>query len=63
MIREAILTALKEQKISQRRCALKNNINYNAFNNFLNNRRPMPVHDIEKVLKYLGLKIRPDDEK
>jgi hypothetical protein len=57
MIREAIKKKLKEQKISARKCALENGIIYQNFNSFLNGKRPLPLHEIEEVFEYLGLKI------
>jgi len=57
MIREAIISQLKERKISQRKCALDNEIIYQSFNQFLSGLRPLPLDDIEKVLKYLNLEI------
>ena len=60
MIREAIISALKEQKISQRQCAIDCEFDYQNFNHFLKNKRPFPLEDIEKVLKYLKLEIIKD---
>lgn len=57
MIREAIINQLKERKISQRKCALDNEIDYINFNKFLKGQRTFPLSDIEKVLKYLYLEI------
>lgn len=57
MIREAIKKQLKELGISSRQCALDNNIQYSNFNNFLLDKRPMPLHYVEQVLKYLNLQI------
>ncbi len=59
MIRKAIKEALAAQKISQRRCAIYNEIDYTSFNKFINNQRPLPLPDIEKVFDYLGLEITP----
>lgn len=58
MIREAIKQALKEKNISQRKCALANNINYSNFSSFLRGGRSLPLTLIEKVLTYLSLEIR-----
>jgi lambda repressor-like predicted transcriptional regulator len=58
MIREAILTALKEKGISQRKCAIENGIQYTAFNHFMNRRRALPFEDLEKVLKYLNIELK-----
>lgn len=57
MIREAIADRLKELKISQRRCALDNDLDYINFNKFMLGKRPLPLSDIEKVLGYLSLGI------
>lgn len=57
MIREAILSALKEQKISQRQCAIDCDFDYQNFNHFLKGKRPFPIDDVEKALKYLKLTI------
>lgn len=57
MIREAIIDQLKKRKISQRKCALDNEVDYINFNKFLKGQRPFPLSDIEKVLKYLYLEI------
>ena len=57
MIREAIKKRLIEKKISQRRCALDNDIDYNNFNKFLLGKRALPFDDLEKVLKYLLLRV------
>jgi hypothetical protein len=59
MIRTAIADRLKELKISKRKCAIDNSIDYQNFFNFLKGIRPMPIDDIEKVLKYLKLEIKP----
>ena len=58
MIREAILKALKEKKISQRKCAIDLGLDRANLNNYLKNRRSIPVDDIEKILMYLNLKIK-----
>lgn len=57
MIRTAIKQALKTKKISQRKCALDNGLDYSNFASFLRNERAFPIPDIEKVLKYLNLEI------
>lgn len=56
MIREAILTKLKEKNISQRKCAIECGIDCINFNHFLKGHRSFPFEDIEKVLIYLDLK-------
>lgn len=58
MIRTAIAERIKELKLSKRRCALDNGLNYANFNNFLLGKRPLPIDDIEKVLDYLNLEIK-----
>ena len=62
MIREAIIKALKAKKISKRKCAMDNELIYQNFFNFLKDERPLPIGDIEKVLKYLELDIKPEIE-
>ena len=57
MIREAIIAALKSQGVAQRRCALDCGIDPTTLNNFLKNRRGLPVENVEKVLNYLKLDI------
>lgn len=63
MIREAIITRLKELNISKRKCAIDNEIIYQSFNQFLLGSRPLPLSDIEKVLDYLELRIVKMDKK
>ena len=58
MFRGAIKKALEEKKISQRRCALDNEIDYINFNKFLNGHRTLPLEDIERVFVYLKLTIK-----
>lgn len=62
MIREAIIKALKDKKISQRKCALDNGVIQQAFNSFLRGVRALPFDDLEKILQYLGLEIRDKDD-
>lgn len=57
MIRESIITALKNQGVSQRRCALDCGITPQIFNNFLKGHRPLPLKQIEIVLKYLNVQV------
>lgn len=57
MIRTAIKAALAARKISQRQCAIQNEIDYTSFNKFINGQRPLPLPDLEKVLVFLNLKI------
>lgn len=58
MIREAILQSLKDQKKSQRRAAFDCGLDPINFNKFLRGERPIPLSDIEKILKYLNLNIK-----
>jgi transcriptional regulator with XRE-family HTH domain len=58
MIRESIISALKDQGVSQRRCALDCGITAQGFNHYLKGRRPLPYSDLEKVLTYLKLKLQ-----
>ena len=57
MIREAIVKQLKERNISQRKCAIDNEIDYINFNKFLLGKRSFPLEDIERVLLYLNFKL------
>lgn len=62
VIREAIKKALVDQKISQRRCAIACEVDYQNFNGFLTGKRKtLPLADVEKILKYLALSIRPSE--
>ncbi len=61
MIREAIIKELRERKISKRKCAIDNGIIYQSFNQFLLGIRPLPLTDIENVLRYLNLEIKKGD--
>lgn len=58
MIRTAIAERINELKISKRKCALDNGLNYQNFNNFILGKRPLPLDDIEKVLAYLNLELK-----
>jgi transcriptional regulator with XRE-family HTH domain len=58
MIREAITTALKNQGVSQRRCAIDCDITPQTFNNFLKGHRPMPLDKLERVIEYLKIKMK-----
>ena len=58
MIREAIKNEIERIGISKRRCALDNELIYTHFCAFLRGDRPIPINDIEKVLRYLKLKIK-----
>lgn len=61
VIREAIKKALIDQKISQRKCAIDCGVYYHNFNQYLTGKRAtLPLDDIENVLKYLRLTIRPE---
>jgi hypothetical protein len=57
MIRTSIKFALKAQKISQRKCAIANDLDYTSFNKFDNGIGPLQLYDIEKVFRFLKLKI------
>ncbi len=57
MIRQAIKNRLNELDISNRKCAIDNNIQYSNFNNFLLDKRPLPMHHVEQVLTYLNLQL------
>lgn len=57
MIREAITTALKNQGVSQRRCALDCGITPQTMNNFLKGHRPLPLDKLERVIEYLKIKM------
>lgn len=58
MIRESIQQALKSQGVSQRRCAIDCGIAPQNLNQFLKNRRPMPVDMIERVMQYLKIEMK-----
>lgn len=61
VIREAIKKALVDQKISQRRCAIACGVDYQNFNGFLTGKRKtLPLADVEKILKHLGLVIKSE---
>ena len=57
MIREKIIASLKAQGVAQRRCALDCGIDISNFNHFLKGRRPLPLEDVEKILRHLNLRI------
>ncbi len=61
MIRIAIKEAMAAQKISQRQCAIQNEIDVTSFNKFINGQRPLPLPDIEKVFGFLKLTITPEE--
>jgi transcriptional regulator with XRE-family HTH domain len=58
MIRESIITALKNQGVSQRRCALDCGIAPQTFNNFLKGHRPLPLDKLERVMNYLKIEMK-----
>jgi lambda repressor-like predicted transcriptional regulator len=58
MIRESIITALKNQGVSQRRCALDCGIAPQTFNNFLKGHRPLPLDKLERVMDYLKIEMK-----
>jgi len=49
---------LKDQGVSQRRCALDCGIAPQNMNQFLKGRRQMPVGMIEKIMQYLKIEMR-----
>lgn len=55
----AILTALKEKKMTQRHLAESIGVYPSNLNMFLKGTSKMPVDDIEKALDYLGLEVTP----
>lgn len=57
MIREKIIHTLKIKGEAQRRCALYCGIDPVNFNHFLKGRRPLPLGDLEKILRHLNLTI------
>jgi len=57
MIRESIITSLKNQGVSQRRCALDCGIAPQTMNDFLKGRRNLPFEKLETVLKYLKIEL------
>ena len=62
MIREAIRARLKELKITQNALASDLGLNRTSVNGFLVGRRPIPLADLEKILKHLGLTIKPGEQ-
>lgn len=58
MIRKTITTALKNQGVSQRRCALDCGITPQTMNNFLKGHRPLPLDKLEKVIEYLKIEMK-----
>jgi transcriptional regulator with XRE-family HTH domain len=59
MFREAITNRIKELGLSKRKVAIDVGIIYQNFNQYLLGKRPLPHDDIEAVLKYLDLEIKP----
>lgn len=57
MIRESIQQALKDQGVSQRRCALDCGIAPQTMNDFIRGRRNLPFDKLERVLTYLKITI------
>jgi len=58
MIRETIIIALKNQGVSQRRCALDCGIAPQTMNDFLKGRRNLPFEKLETVLEYLKIELQ-----
>jgi lambda repressor-like predicted transcriptional regulator len=58
MIRKTITTALKNQGVFQRRCALDCGITPQTMNNFLKGHRPLPLDKLERVIEYLKIKMK-----
>lgn len=58
MIREAILKTLKDQSISQRKCAIDCKIDPADLNGFLKGRKELSREKTESVMEYLNLEIR-----
>lgn len=62
MVREAIINRMKELKVTQIQMAGDLNLSRPNLSNFLTGKRPFPLPDIEKILKYLNLEIKPKQE-
>lgn len=62
MIRYAIKTRIKQKGMSIRKVAIDCGLTYQNFHSFLSGSRALPIPDIEKVLAYLELEIRPVEE-
>jgi len=58
MIREAIKTAMKSQKVTQRRLAEDCGVYFTSLCHFLKGRRPLPLDQVERVLKYLKIDLK-----
>jgi transcriptional regulator with XRE-family HTH domain len=58
MIREIIIQTLKEQGVSQRRCALDCGITPQTMNDFLRGRRPLPFWKLERIMEYLKIEMK-----
>lgn len=58
MIREAIKTAMKSQKVTQRRLAEDCGVYFTALCHFLKGRRPLPFDQVEKILQYLKITLK-----
>ncbi|MEI7675749.1 MAG: helix-turn-helix transcriptional regulator [Bacteroidales bacterium] len=59
MIRELIKQKLTEQNVSQKQFAERMNIRPSTLNDYLNERRPLPYDDLERVLIALDLLKQP----
>lgn len=57
MVRVAINNRIIGLKLSKQKVALDNNLFYTDFNEFILERKSLPVEHIEKVLEYLRLEI------
>lgn len=59
MFRQSIANRLKELDISAHKCAKDNDLVYQNFNSWLTgNRKTFPLPDLEKVCRYLKLKLK-----
>lgn len=59
MIREAIIKAIKDQRISQRQVAIRSGTDYRNFNEFIRGKRPLPLEKLNAILRELKLEIAP----
>lgn len=62
MIREAIKEQIKELKISQVQLSSELEINRSSLTSFLSGKRALPFDDIERILKYLRLTIKKEED-
>ncbi|WP_434251910.1 helix-turn-helix domain-containing protein [Bacteroides salyersiae] len=61
MIREAIIERIKDLRITQKQLAEELGLTYQNLNGFLTGRRTLPVSDIERMLHYLKLVLKVDE--